>query len=110
MVAVRRHYPCVLPLSLADEVLLRPLRPWWKAAGAVLISRVLIAAFVVTGVLTMNRNDAFLILIIHFIVLLWLALWFAGEFLRRKTQDALGTAMFIAVVQAWIFAALFVRT
>jgi len=100
----------VLPLSLADEVLLRPLRPWWKAAGMALLSRVLIAAFVVTGVLTMNRDDGFMVLIIHFIVLLWMALWFAGEFLRRRTQDPLSTAVFTAVIQAWIFAAVFVRT
>ena len=100
----------VFPLALADEVLLRPLRPWWKAAGMLVISRLLIAAFVVTGVLTINRSDAFMILIIHFIVLLWIALWFAGEFLRRNTQDPLGTAVFIALLQAWIFAAVFVRT
>ena len=98
----------VLPLSLADEVLLRPIRPWWKAAGVAALTRILIAAFVVTGVLTMNRSDDFLVLIIHFIVLFWIGLWFAGELLRRHTQDALATAVFTAIVQAWVFAAVFV--
>jgi heme/copper-type cytochrome/quinol oxidase subunit 4 len=98
----------VLPLSLADEILLRPIRPWWRAAGAAALTRILLAAFVITGVLTLNRSDAFLVLVIHFVVLFWIALWFAGEWLRRQTQDPLATAIFIALVQAWVFAAIFV--
>ena len=98
----------VLPLSFADEVLLRPIRPWWKAAGIAALTRILIAAFAITGVLTMNRSDAFLVLIIHFVVLFWIALWFAGELLRRRTQDPFATAVFVALVQAWVFAAIFV--
>lgn len=98
----------VLPLSFADEVLLRPIRPWWKAAGLAALTRILIAAFAVTGVLTMNRSAAFLVLIIHFVVIFWIALWFAGELLRRRTQDPFATAIFTAVVQAWVFAAIFV--
>jgi len=100
----------VFPLSLADEVLLRPLRPWWKAAGAAALTRILLGAFVITGVLTMNRSDAFLILITHFIILLWIVLWLVGELVRRRTQDPVATAVFTALVQAWIFAAVFVRT
>jgi hypothetical protein len=100
----------VLPLSFADEVLLRPIRPWWKAAGVVALTRILMAAFIVTGVLTLNRGSAFLVLIIHFVVLFWIALWFAGELFRRRTQDALATAVFTALVQAWLFAAMFVLT
>ena len=95
-------------MSIADEVLLRPIRPWWKAAGVAALTRLLIAAFAITGVLTINRSDAFLVLIIHFVVLFWIGLWFAGEWLRRNTQDPLATAIFIAVVQAWVFAAVFV--
>jgi hypothetical protein len=49
-------------------------------------------------------------LIIHFIVLLWMVLWFAGELIRRRTQDPMATAVFTALVQAWVFAAIFVRT
>jgi hypothetical protein len=98
----------LLPLSLADEVLLRPIRPWWKAAGASALTRVLIAAFVLTGVLTTNRSDAFVGLIIHFIVLFWIALWFVGELVRRNIQNPAATGIFMAVVQAWVFAAVFV--
>ena len=100
----------VLPLCVADEVLLRPIRPWWKAAGVSALTRILIWAYVVWGVMTMNRNDAFLVLVTHFIVLLWIALWFVGELVRRRTQDPMATAVFTALVQAWIFAAIFVRT
>jgi hypothetical protein len=89
-------------------VLLRPIRPWWKAAGASALTRVLIAAFVLTGVLTTNRSDAFVGLIIHFIVLFWIALWFAGELVRRNIQNPAATGIFMAVVQAWVFAAVFV--
>jgi pimeloyl-ACP methyl ester carboxylesterase len=100
----------VLPLCLADEVLLRPICRWWKAAGVFALTRILIWAFVVSGVLTMNRSDAFLVLITHFIVMVWIALWFVGELVRRRTQDVAATAVFMALVQAWVFAAIFVRT
>jgi hypothetical protein len=100
----------VLPLSFADEVLLRPIRPWWKAAGVAALTRILMAAFIVTGVLTMNRSNAFLVLIIHFVVLIWIVLWLAGELFRRRSQDALATAIFTSLVQAWVFAAVFVVT
>ena len=58
----------------------------------------------------MNRNDAFLVLVTHFIVAAWIALWLVGELVRRRTQDPAATALFMAVVQAWFFAAIFVRT
>jgi pimeloyl-ACP methyl ester carboxylesterase len=100
----------VLPLCVADEVLLRPIRPWWKAAALSALTRILIWAYVVWGVMTLNRADAFLVLVAHFIVLLWILLWFVGELVRRRTQDPMATAVFTALVQAWIFAAIFVRT
>jgi hypothetical protein len=99
----------VFPLSLADELLLRPIRPWWKAAGIAALTRILIGAFVITAVLTLNRADAFLVLVVHFIVLLWIGLWLAGELMRRQTQDPLATGVFAALIQGWIFAAIFVR-
>jgi hypothetical protein len=49
-------------------------------------------------------------LITHFIVLLWIVLWFVGELVRRRTQDPMAAAVFTALVQAWVFAAIFVRT
>jgi len=100
----------VLPLCVADEVLLRPIRTWWMSAGVYSLTRILIWAFVVWGVMTMYRSDGFLVLITHFIVLIWIALWLVGELVRRRTQDPLATAIFTALVQAWIFAAIFVRT
>jgi pimeloyl-ACP methyl ester carboxylesterase len=100
----------VLPLCIADEVLLRPLRPWWKASAISTLTRILIWAYVVWGVTTMNRGDAFLVLITHFVVILWIMLWFVGELVRRHTQDPMATAVFTALVQAWFFAAIFVRT
>jgi hypothetical protein len=48
------------------------------------------------------------VLIIHLVVLFWIALWIAGEFVRRDTQDSLATAVFGALIQAWIFAAIFI--
>jgi hypothetical protein len=62
------------------------------------------------GVLTTSRGNAFLVLIMHFVVLFWIGLWFAGEWFRRNSHDALATAFFTALVQAWIFAAIFVLT
>jgi pimeloyl-ACP methyl ester carboxylesterase len=99
----------VLPLCVADEVLLRPIRSWWKSAGLFALTRILIWAYVVWGVMTMNRSDAFLVLVAHFIVLLWIVLWFIGELVRRRTQDPMAAAVFTALVQAWVFAAIFVR-
>jgi pimeloyl-ACP methyl ester carboxylesterase len=100
----------VLPLCVADEVLLRPIRPWWKAAGVSALTRILMWAYIVWGVMTINLSDAFLVLITHFIVLLWIVLWFVAELVRRRTQNPLATAVFTALVQAWVFAAIFVRT
>jgi hypothetical protein len=97
------------PLALADEVFLRPIRPLWRAASAMALTRIIIAAFAVTGVLTFNRSDAFLVLLIHIVVIFWIALWIAGEWVRRRTENPLATAIFSAVVQAWIFAAMFVQ-
>jgi hypothetical protein len=60
--------------------------------------------------MTINLSDAFLVLITHFIVLVWIMLWFVGELVRRRTQNPVATAVFTALVQAWVFAAIFVRT
>jgi hypothetical protein len=70
--------------------------------------RVAAWALIVTGVLTVNRSDAFLVLILHLVVLFWVALWFAAEVVHRHTQDPFATAVFSSIVQAWIFAAMFV--
>ena len=97
-----------LPLFIADEFFVRPIRPWWRAASVATATRVAAWGLIVTGVLTVNRSDAFLVLIIHLVVLFWVALWFAAEVVHRHTQDPLATAVFSSIVQAWIFAAMFV--
>jgi hypothetical protein len=47
-------------------------------------------------------------LLIHFVVLFWVALWLLGELVRRSIQNVVATGIFMAVVQAWVFAAVFV--
>lgn len=96
------------PLSYADEVLLRPIRPWWKAAGAAALTRIFIWGFVITAVLTTNRDDAFLALIAHFVVAFSIGLWISGEWIWRRTRNPLAAAAYSAVVQAWVLAAVFV--
>ncbi|HEX4998666.1 MAG TPA: alpha/beta fold hydrolase [Terriglobia bacterium] len=98
----------LLPLLISDEIHIRPIRPWWKAAAIALATRLMLAAFLVTGALTFNRGSAFVVVVMHLIVALWMVLWFAGEFIYRRTQNPLATALFAAIVQAWIFAAVFV--
>jgi hypothetical protein len=91
-----------------DELLLRPIYPRWKAFGLGLLTRVLFGALIAAGTLLFNREDAFLVLIIHLVVLFWIGLWFASEFVHRRTQNAYAAALFAALVQGWAFAALFV--
>jgi hypothetical protein len=62
-----------------------------------------------TGVLTLNRESAFLLLIVPLITVFWIALWFAAGIVHRHTQSGLAAAVFAALVQGWAFAALFVR-
>src|SRR5206468_1627878 len=97
-----------LPLFLFDELTIRTIYPRWKSLGVALITRVLLWAFVVAGVLLLNRDDAFLVLIAHMIALFWIALWLATDVVHRNTQDPLAAAVFAALVQGWAFAAWFV--
>jgi pimeloyl-ACP methyl ester carboxylesterase len=97
-----------LPLFIADEVFIRPIRPWWKAAMIAVVTRLVLAGLTVTAALTVSRADAFLGLIIHLIAAFLIVLWFAGELVRRQVQDPIATAFFISVVYGWAAAALFV--
>jgi len=101
--------PLSLPLFLADETLLRPIRSKWKAAGVAVLTRSLFGAVAVSGALIVNREAAFLLLLAHLIVLFWIALWFMGGLVRRQT-DPVAAAVFAAVLQAWMFSALFATT
>jgi hypothetical protein len=99
-----------LPLAVADETYLRQIRPWWKAAWLFFLTRIVLGAFIATGVLTLNRSDGFLVLIVPIMVLFWMLLWFAGEPIRRHTRSSLAAAVFSALVQGWVFAATLVIT
>ena len=96
-----------LPLFLSDETLLRPLHPGIKATGAAILTRILLGSIAASGVMILNRESAFLVLLIHMIILFWIALWFAAGWVRGRT-DAVSAALFAAMIQAWIFSALFV--
>jgi pimeloyl-ACP methyl ester carboxylesterase len=98
-----------LPMFLADEHLLRPLRPGIKAAAGIVVTRLVLGAVIVSGALILNRDAAFLLLLAHLAVIFWIGLWFASGLVRKRT-DPITAACFAAIVQAWYFAALFVMT
>jgi hypothetical protein len=99
-----------LPLCIADEFLIRPILSRWRGALLFLLTRLLFGAIVVAATLIWNRGSAFLLLIVYIVVFFWLTLWVAGDFVRRRTGDPLAAAVFISILQAWLFAALFVIT
>jgi hypothetical protein len=72
------------------------------------LTRALIGAAIVSGVLILNADHAFLVLIIHLVVLFWIGLWIATELVHRQTQNAYAAALFAALIQGWVFAAVFV--
>jgi hypothetical protein len=99
-----------LPLFLSDELFIRRLHPRWKSAAIAILTRILLLAFLLTGALSLNREDAFLVLIAPLVAALWLALWFAAGVVHRYTQDPIAAAVFAAIVQGWAFAVWFVTT
>jgi hypothetical protein len=62
----------------------------------------------ITGTLTLNRESAFLLLILPLVAFFWIILWIAAGIVHRHTQSAMAAALFAALVQGWAFAALFV--
>jgi hypothetical protein len=97
-----------LPLFISDELTLRRVRPYSMSLVVALLTRALFLAFLLTGVLIFNRENAFLVLIAPLIVIFWVGLWFATGIVHRRTQDPLAAAVFAALVQGWAFAAWFV--
>jgi hypothetical protein len=97
-----------LPFFLADELMTRRIAARWKSIGVAIVTRGLLLAFCLTGVLVLNRENAFLVLLVPLIAVFWLALWFASGVVSRHTRDPLATALFAAIVQGWAFAAWFV--
>jgi len=99
-----------LPLFLADEVLIRPTSSRWKASLMGIATRIVLAAATVTAALTIHREAAFLLLLIPALLIFWTGLWFVGGLVYRRTSDPLATAIFLSLVQGWVFAAIFVTT
>lgn len=97
-----------LPLFSADEAYIRRIAPRWKSAVLGILTRILLGAFLSTGVLLLNPEDAFLVLVIHVVISFWIALWFATEAVHRNTDDPFAAALFASLVQGWAFAAVFV--
>jgi hypothetical protein len=107
------RFPAITLLSLtlfvADEAFLRGLRPKWKAHAVAIITRLALTAIIVSGALILYRGAAFLLLMMPAVAVFWILLWFAGQKVRERT-DAFSTALFAALLQAWVFSALFVIT
>jgi pimeloyl-ACP methyl ester carboxylesterase len=106
------RFPCfaiaAFPFFMSDELTIRHIQPRWRSEMVALLTRGLLLAFLLTGVLTINRGDAFLVLIAPLITVFWIALWFASGVIHRHTQNPIAAAMFAAILQGWAFAAWFV--
>jgi hypothetical protein len=73
------------PLFVADEFLLRRIQPRLKSEAFALLTRGLLLAVLLTGVLDLNREHMFLVLIAPLIVIFWIALWFSAGVIHRHT-------------------------
>jgi len=98
------------PLFWADEIWIRTMQPRWNAETMGIVTRLLLAAAVVTAVLTIHREASFLVLLTAVLLIFWIALWVAGGIIHRRTADPLAAALFSSLVQGWVFAAVFVTT
>ncbi|PYS09432.1 MAG: hypothetical protein DMG15_23900, partial [Acidobacteria bacterium] len=96
------------PFFASNEWIIRTLGSRWRRLGVALLTRGLLLAFLLTGVLILNRESAFLVLIVPLITLFWIGLWFAGGLVHKTLRDPFATALFSALVQGWAFAAWFV--
>ena len=98
------------PLFLYDEETLRRMSSRWKRWGTFIVTRALMWAGVVTGVLLLNRDDGLLVILMHLVLVFWLLLWWMTGFVARKTGEPAAAALFAALVQGWVFASIFIRT
>jgi len=94
-----------LPLFFFDEIATRRVGNQWRRAAAGILTRALLVAFVVTGVLVLNRQAVFLVVLAGLNLMFWVTLWFATELVSRRVQSPCAAALFAAVVQGWMFAA-----
>jgi pimeloyl-ACP methyl ester carboxylesterase len=95
------------PLFYFDEIAVRP-GGMWKALLTGSLTRVLLAIAILMGVLTLNREAGFLVLVIHVITFFWIALWVLAGIVRRNTEGPFAAAIFASLVQGWMFAAWFI--
>jgi pimeloyl-ACP methyl ester carboxylesterase len=96
------------PLFLFDEIAVRDTAHVWRNAVIGITTRGLLVAWIATGVLLLNRESAFLVLLLGMILLFWIALWFFTDLVRRNVHNPAAAALFAALVQGWMFAAWFV--
>ncbi len=97
------------PLFLHDEQTLGRVRGTAKRWAGFLATRGLLWPIVVTGVLLFDRSESLLVLVMHLVLCFWLVLGSMSTFVARKTGEPAAAALFAALVQAWVFAALWVR-
>ena len=97
-----------LPLFIADEMTIRRLRPRWKSAMVEFLTRAVLSALILTGVLAFNRQSGFVVMMIPMLIIFWMCLWFAAGLVHRNTGSPTAAALFAALIQGWVFAALFV--
>jgi pimeloyl-ACP methyl ester carboxylesterase len=96
------------PLFLFDEIAVRDAGHGWLNAGTGIVTRMLLIAWISTGVLILNQESSFLVLLSALILPYWLALWFLTGIVHRHIRNPAATALFAALVQGWMFAAWFV--
>lgn len=96
-----------LPLCLYDERVLRSYPPM-KMWGMFLLSRALIWAAIMTGVLIFSPESVFMVLIVHFIAVGWIPVWWLAGLVARASGEPASAALFTALFLGWVFAALFV--
>lgn len=96
------------PLFLFDESVTRETGTPWQNAGIAFVTRTLIAAWIATGALLLNRESAFIVLLLGLLLVFWLSLWFATGFVARHVRNPAAAALFAALVQGWMFAAWFI--
>ncbi|HEY2380593.1 MAG TPA: alpha/beta fold hydrolase [Terriglobia bacterium] len=96
------------PLYLFDETITREIGARWRNAGIAVVTRTLIAASIATGVLLLNRQSAFIVLLLGLFLVFWLTLWIATGLVGRHVRNPVAAALFAALVQGWMFAAWFV--
>ncbi len=91
-----------------DEGIVRRIASPWRGLVVALVTRALLWAFLLVGVLMLHREASFLVLVAHLMVLFWLLLWLATGVVHRNTGNSVAAALFASIVQGWAFAAWFV--